>query len=268
MKVILSRKGFDSANGGIVSPIMEDGTLLSLPIPSDDKDSFEDLVYFNHTYSEILKDLNYKGKLTCHVDPDLSRDRRKNTLDGWCPIFGQINASAIYIKNKVNIKPGDLFLFFGNYHKVKYSDGKYHYLKKTGDFYSDNDLQVIWGYMQVGKIISVPEEQRKYSWHPHSIESRTKEDSNVMFIASDKLSFNEDMPGAGMLKFREDRVLTAKNCNKATWIKRSIYDVGSVIGNRKNSSKIADGIYYAGIWQELGLNETQECENWAKKIVL
>ena len=28
MKIILSRKGFDSANGGIVSPIMEDGTVL------------------------------------------------------------------------------------------------------------------------------------------------------------------------------------------------------------------------------------------------
>ena len=32
MKVILSRKGFDSANGGILSPIFEDGTMLSFPI--------------------------------------------------------------------------------------------------------------------------------------------------------------------------------------------------------------------------------------------
>ena len=41
MKIILSRKGFDSANGGIVSPIMEDETLISFPIPSeDDKDRY------------------------------------------------------------------------------------------------------------------------------------------------------------------------------------------------------------------------------------
>jgi hypothetical protein len=33
MKVILSRKGFDSEYGGIASPILPDGTLLSLPIP-------------------------------------------------------------------------------------------------------------------------------------------------------------------------------------------------------------------------------------------
>ncbi|MBA3801209.1 MAG: hypothetical protein H0X18_19410 [Geodermatophilaceae bacterium] len=33
MKLILSRKGFDSAAGGCPSPILEDGSMLSLPIP-------------------------------------------------------------------------------------------------------------------------------------------------------------------------------------------------------------------------------------------
>ena len=56
MKIILSRKGFDSANGGIVSPIMEDGTLISFPIPSDDKDNFEDLIYDGQSYTKILQD--------------------------------------------------------------------------------------------------------------------------------------------------------------------------------------------------------------------
>ncbi len=39
MKVVLSRKGFDSANGGIPSPIMPDGTMLSLPIPLKDENA-------------------------------------------------------------------------------------------------------------------------------------------------------------------------------------------------------------------------------------
>jgi len=51
MKVILSRKGFDSSNGGCPSPIMPDGTLLSMPIPSDDKDSYDDLSYCGTPYS-------------------------------------------------------------------------------------------------------------------------------------------------------------------------------------------------------------------------
>mgnify|MGYP003288634900 CR=1 FL=1 len=267
MKVILSRKGFDSANGGIVSPIMEDGTLVSFPIPSNDKDTFDDLVYCDQPYSKILEDLKYKGSPNCHIDPDLSIDRRKNSIDGWCPIFGQVNSSSVYLMNSVGVEAGDLFLFFGNYHKVKFADGKYQYIKKTGDFYSDNDLQLIWGYMQVGKIITDSEEQRKYSWHPHSNRDMDKVHSNVMFVASEKLSFNENMPGAGVLTYREDRVLTAKSCNKATWIKRSIYDVDAIIGNRKNASKIDNGIYYAGIWQELGLRETLDCEEWAKSIV-
>ena len=271
MKVILSRKGFDSSNGGILSPIMEDGTPISFPIPSDDVDRFDDLVYGGQSYAKILQDLNYRENPkypNCHIDPDLTMDRRKATIDNWCPIFGQVSSSAIYLMNTVKVEVGDLFLFFGNYHKVRNKDGKYQYIRKTGDFYSDNDLQLIWGYMQVGKIIQDADEQRKYHWHPHSAREFTKEKSNVMFVASEKLSFNENLPGAGVLKFREDRVLTAENCNKATWVKRSVYDVDSIIGNRKNASKIPAGIYYAGIWQELGLKDTSECEDWAKSIVL
>lgn len=268
MKIILSRKGFDSANGGIVSPIMEDGTLVSFPIPSNDMDTFDDLMYGKEPYTKILEDLKYKGGPNCHIDPDLSLDRRRNLIDGWCPIFGQINSSAAYLTGRVKVEAGDLFLFFGNYHKVKFIDGKYQYIKRTGDFYSDNDLQLIWGYMQVGKIITDPEEQIKYNWHPHSNWDRTKNHTNVMFVAREKLSFNENQPGAGVLKYRGDRVLTAENCNKATWVKRSIYDENAVIGNRRNSSKNTNGIYYAGIWQELGLSESLECEEWAKSIVL
>lgn len=152
MKIILSRKGFDSANGGIVSPIMEDGTLISFPIPSNDKDTYNDLIYCNQPYSKILNDLKYKGGPNCHIDPDLSIDRRKNKIDGWCPIFGQINSSSVYLMKRVGVNVGDLFLFFGNYHKVKYSNGKYQYISGTGDFYSDNDLQLIWDICKLEEL--------------------------------------------------------------------------------------------------------------------
>ncbi len=48
MKVILSRKGFDSSYGGCPSPILPDGTLLSLPIPE----------------MKFSKDLNTKEEIT------------------------------------------------------------------------------------------------------------------------------------------------------------------------------------------------------------
>ena len=56
MKIILSRKGFDSSNGGISSPILPDGTLLSLPIPGKfDNLSFDDLNYNGVSFSNILR---------------------------------------------------------------------------------------------------------------------------------------------------------------------------------------------------------------------
>lgn len=46
MKVVLSRKGMDSRAGGIPSPILPDGTLLSLPIPNEKSGvPYGDLVY-------------------------------------------------------------------------------------------------------------------------------------------------------------------------------------------------------------------------------
>ena len=63
MKIILSRKGFDSQYGKIKSPILENGTLLSLPIPQEnDTKTFDDLwygdkPYKNKTYNEIIKEL-------------------------------------------------------------------------------------------------------------------------------------------------------------------------------------------------------------------
>lgn len=162
MRIILSRKGFDSASGGILSPIFENKTMISFPIPSDDEDKFEDLVFGELSYSSILNDLNYKGKSTCHVDPDLTLGRRKKSIENWCPIYEQSNSAASYLLKSEKVEKGDIFLFFGNYHFVEKCNGKFKYVKHSNDFYRDNDLQVIWGYMQVGEIVTDGKEQEKY----------------------------------------------------------------------------------------------------------
>jgi hypothetical protein len=44
MKLVLSRNGFDSENGGMASPILPDGRLVPLPIPiSHDKFTVADI---------------------------------------------------------------------------------------------------------------------------------------------------------------------------------------------------------------------------------
>ena len=145
----------------------------------------------------------------------------------------------------------------------------YNYTRRTGDFYKDNDLQVIWGYLQVGKILSTSEEQKELWWHPHSIEERRKNSTNRIFIASETLSFDKTKLGAGLLLFDKKRVLTQENANKATWKINEVYDPMHIEGNRKNSAKDPEtGIYYAGIWQEIGLHESDECTKWARDIIL
>ena len=77
MRVILSRKGFDSQYGGMPSPILPDGTLLSLPIPSktDMETKYRDLYYGNSSYYDIIHTLSPNNKIkeeyNCHLDPDI-----------------------------------------------------------------------------------------------------------------------------------------------------------------------------------------------------
>ena len=79
MKVILSRKGFDSSYGGCASPILPDGTMLSMPIPGGEASNlkFEDIKYGEITYLDIWDKLYSKhktDKLYCHLDPDIRAD--------------------------------------------------------------------------------------------------------------------------------------------------------------------------------------------------
>ena len=185
MKVILSRKGFDSANGGIASPIFEDGTMLSFPIPSKnhdkDKIAYEELTCNKILLNELLENLGYQGDKYCHLDPDLDSTRRVALVEGWKPAFGQINQSASYLINN-QIVGGDLFLFFGNFRHVVKSHGKYkfaHINKNSADPYYGKEMQVIWGYLQVGEIVSDPKEQEKFFWHPHACEKRIFKEKTI-----------------------------------------------------------------------------------------
>lgn len=84
MKIILSRKGFDSGSGGFASPILPCGTLLSLPIPDAKSDIKYRNLRLNNTYNyyDVISSLSSKIKLSknvssihenlgCHLDPDL-----------------------------------------------------------------------------------------------------------------------------------------------------------------------------------------------------
>ena len=266
MKVILSRKGFDSKYGGCPSPILPDGTLLSLPIPSDDRDSFKDLSWRDINYADLLSQLRpQKEYLHCHVDPDLRPGLRIAAVEGWKPAFGQTDAARGVHKN-AGVEIGDIFLFFGWFRQVELGPNGYRFARKGTDFFRYADLQVIYGYLQIGGILTDPKEIAKYSWHPHAAEKYLKNTANALYLPSEHLSWNPQKSGYGTFNFRSDRVLTMENKRRATWAEKPFLMPEYVYGNRKNSAKGA-GLYYAGVWQELVFSESDGLLEWAKSII-
>ena len=218
MKVVLSRKGFDSQYGGQASPIMPDGTLLSLPIPSDDDLTFSDLEWKGQLYWDIISSLKPNTYLNkdfhCHLDPDL----REGTIarkEGWRPAFGQTGSSLTELR-EFNIDVGDLFLFFGWFKETEYKEGILRYKFKA------RDLHVIFGYLQVGRIID------KYSaipdwlkYHPHAqvnnYQAAWDKGQNAIYLPSERLSFAPRLPGAGTFKYDSRFVLTKSGYSRSRW---------------------------------------------------
>lgn len=269
MKVILSRKGFDSSFGGYPSPILPDGTMLSMPIPGKSEIPYSDIIYNSVSYSDILAQLS-KNKFNephCHLDPDIRPCLRKTPVDGWRPAFGQLGTAQSFLEKRVGV--GDLFLFFGWFKKTKETKNGYSYMSKkdSSDFYDISDLQVIYGYLQIGEIIQNKDEIRKFTWHPHSGDEYNKEGyKNTLYIPAERLSFAPDLPGYGTFSYDKKFVLTAEHMTRSNWENKNFL-THLVESNRKNCAKDkSKHIQYRGQWQELVVDESHELEEWVKEL--
>lgn len=103
MRIVLSRKGFDSASGGGPSPIV-DGRPVTLPIPAGAASAT--------TYGDLglgaLAARASRGRLgpgsLCHHDPMV--------LPDGTALLGQCGAAQTHLA-RGHVGPGDLFVFFG-----------------------------------------------------------------------------------------------------------------------------------------------------------
>ena len=217
MKVILSRKGFDSEYGGIPSPIMPDGGLLSLPIPYEqDIIKYTDLTFQGKTYFEIINELSTPDKQlkkshTAHLDPDIRFECLSKRNKDWRPVFGQSDAALGHL-NKQGVQPGDIFLFFGWFKQTEWHKGKLRYVKKSPH------LHIIYGYLQIETIFNTAEKLPEYVLqHPHANEFHRNKTLNAIFVGKDHLNFLPEYKGAGTLSFSEKRVLTKENETRSRW---------------------------------------------------
>lgn len=265
MKVSFSRKGFDSSNGGQANAILPDGTLLPFPIPDNTGiDTYSSLRYGDKTLYDIIKELRPRTKLMsdkdCHLDPDLRQDV-KPRQEGWQPAFGQAESALSELRNH-GFQIGDLFLFFGWFRKTEIIKGKLKYVSPS----KFPDVQLIYGYMQIGGIID--KNSNVPGWleeHPHADKIQKESNKDAIFLPSKHLSFKPDLPGASMLKYSDDLVLTAKGMSRSKW---NLPDFFKDIKIGHAPKQPADGSYFQSchIGQEMIWETTSESIEWLKKI--
>ena len=149
MKIVFSRKGFDSASGGAPSPIIR-GRPTSIPIPAHDRSetTYEDLGLGN-----VVERIT-GGRLTaaslCHDDP---------MFEGCRCAFGQTGAAQGHLANN-DVSVGDVFLFFGLFAGLDGRDPHHRF----------------FGYLEVEDVTSPGSEPARSSQpqgfsrlHPHTI---------------------------------------------------------------------------------------------------
>lgn len=219
MRIILSRKGFDSASGGCPSPIFPDGRMLSLPIP--DKGSpiaYRDLTFADMSLADLVVSLTGDAKRYrhfAHLDPDLRHDALPR-LPGWKPLLGQTSSAQGHLR-KQGVQVGDVFIFFGSFRPVEKAAQGWRFKK------AERSRHVIWGWMQIGQIYKVddmaPDEMVWARYHPHFAYSRNP--ANTLYEAAEQLVINgihTDAPAAGVFTYFDERlVLTAPGNTAQTY---------------------------------------------------
>lgn len=226
MKIILSRKGFDSAAGKVASPILPNGELCSLPIPGGESNRpirYADIMAGDISLGTLVGDLTSgKRKLEkigpdaeAHLDPDLRYSSIPREA-GWKPIFGQDGAAESHLQRQ-GVSAGDLFVFFGWFRQTELAEGHYRYVKDAPD------CHYIFGWLQVERRIPVANRRELPSWslyHPHcSREQHSRLDS--LYVSTDRLQIpglDSNLPGGGVFTLADDRLrLTCPGSLRSTW---------------------------------------------------
>lgn len=266
MKIILSRKGFDSSSGMYPSPILPDGRIISFPIPDEgDKDFYSKLLLNKNktNYLDLLRELGIKyfNELSkCHLDPDIYwnvKERQEN----WKGAFGQTNAAQTHLKNQ-NVTINDIFLFFGWFRNTKIKNGRL-------CFYGP-DMHVIFGYLQIGQIYgnaninNLPE---CFKEHPHNSAIRRSNPSNTLYVANEQLTIDNHYPGYGVFQFNKLLKLTKDGSkNRSCWNLPSFFQNLKISYHDMDCWK-KDYFQSTGRGQEFVIEENEDVENWLLEII-
>lgn len=227
MRIIFSRKGFDSDTGKVASPIFPSGALCSLPIPEPDSPAplrrYGEIWYGEQTLGPLVRDLT-RGKLgpyvKAHLDPDLDAAAIRPRPTGWRPLFGQSGLAERHLRNQ-GVAEGDLFLFYGWFRRVERDrvSGAYRYVEGAPD------LHCLYGWLRVAERVTV-QGGAVPTWaydHPHWQDHQATPEAtiNTLYLATDRLGLpgvKGDPPGGGVFeRYTEHLCLTAPDGPRSVW---------------------------------------------------
>jgi len=140
VRIIFSRKGFDTGSGGAASPII-DGRPVSLPIPTSRRSvtTYAD-VGLGEPVEQVTRGRIGRSHL-CHEDPMF--------IGSEC-LFGQCGAAQSHLRN-MGVGVGDTFLFFGLFAH-----------ERTGERHHR-----IFGYLRVSEVVSPSTDDLGHLDRPH-----------------------------------------------------------------------------------------------------
>ncbi|GAA0178980.1 hypothetical protein SH2C18_19410 [Clostridium sediminicola] len=272
MKIIFSRKGFDSESGGCPSPILSDGKMISLPIPDkNDLIKYSDLRYDkSNTYYDVIT--NFKKRIhsaegwnefnkdtTCHFDPDINFNAIKRD-EKWRGVFGQCGGAQKHLENR-GVKEDDIFLFFGWFRRTIYKNNKLVFDP------SDKDgKHILYGYMQVHEIINDPDKDNIPSWmkyHPHVGRNKV---NNKIYVAKKNASWNENIRGYGVFNYSSELILSKEGYSKSRWDLPDIFKKVYISHHKENNWK-QDYFQSVGRGQEFVVDANDEIIDWAVKLI-
>lgn len=221
MKIVFSRKGFDSGYGGVPSPVLPGIGPVSLPIPSEAGKCARSYAPAGVPLAELLSHLS-AGKFDeaslVHYDPDLERTSCPRGI-GWRPAFGQVGSAQSHLANR-GVGVGDLFLFFGWFRPAERFENRWRFVPGAASFHA------LFGWLHVGACIYLPTQDARHApeWlsdHPHVAHAaRFAGQSNTIYVGADELRMGTTfgVDAGGRFNVWSDALrLSAEGGNRSVW---------------------------------------------------
>jgi len=279
MRIILSRKGWDSTAGGRPNLIFDDtGEMIMLPIPEsrgaftcaglrlsrDEK--FNDRLHAAlSAYNPLVSDNGCK----CHPDPNIVNLFGRDNFRGS---IGQVDQSQSHLHNQ-GIKKGDVFVFFGLFRHASLGDDGRLTIKPERSKHS------MFGYLQIGEVIfpqCIGEKERedyehRYSWlsdQPHWNDEKYKDKkaNNCIYVAAERCSFNKTLRGWGTFSYDHELDLTMGGCEQ-----RTHWDIPEKLKglNITYCKGMINNKYFkaAARGQEFVIEDDEKAAEWAEELI-